>query len=71
MYDHEATQIIDLLDTGQDVEARVLFMAHLVAHWREIDQTVSAFSGRKQYDDAQLWEVFTLAYREGWFTWPH
>jgi hypothetical protein len=67
MYEYAANQIIALLDDGRDAEARALFMEHLAGHCREIDQAVSDFFGRERYDDAQLWEVFALAYREGWF----
>jgi hypothetical protein len=68
MYDHEVTQIIHLLYTGQEAAARVRFMEYLVGHCRTLDQAVSACVGHARYDDAQLWEVFTMAYQEGWFT---
>jgi hypothetical protein len=57
MYDREAHQILALLDQGQDTEARALFMEHLVAHCRAIDQVISAGFGSAPYDDAHLWEV--------------
>jgi hypothetical protein len=34
-----------------------LFMEHLVAHCRAIDQVISAGFGSAPYDDAHLWEV--------------
>ena len=67
MYDREARQIIALLDQGQDAEARTLFLEHLAGPCREIDQVVSEFFDHARYDDDQLWEVFALAYRQGWF----
>jgi hypothetical protein len=67
MYDREASQILDLLYDGQEVEARELFMEQLAGHCREIDQAVSEFLGYERYGDEQLWEVFAGAYRRGWF----
>jgi hypothetical protein len=67
MYDCEARQIIAFLEQGQDAEARTLFLAHLAGPCRAIDQAVSECFDRAPYDDDQLWEVFALAYRLGWF----
>jgi hypothetical protein len=67
MYDREAHQILVLLEQGHAAEARALFMEQLVTHCRDIDAAVSAGFGAASYDAARLWEVFALAYRQGWF----
>jgi hypothetical protein len=67
MYDRETNQIITLLEQGQDAEARTLFLEHLAGRCRAIDQVVSECFDQERYNDDQLWEVFAMAYRLGWF----
>ena len=68
MYNPAANQIIALLEAGQDAQARALFLQHLVAHCRRIDQQVGKALGRKPYTDERLWQVFKGAYHLGWFS---
>lgn len=68
MYDHEAGQIIDLLDDGLEAEARTLFMEHLAGPCRAIDQALGKIFGRQPYTDEHLWQVFQGVYRRGWFS---
>jgi hypothetical protein len=63
-----AHQIIALLEAGQDVQARALFMQHLVAHCRRIDQAVGEMLGQHPATDEHLWQVFQGVYRLGWFS---
>jgi hypothetical protein len=68
MYNRAANQIIALLESGQETQARALFMQHLVAHCRKIDQALGRILDRKPYTDERLWQVFMEGHRTGWFS---
>ena len=68
MYSRIANQIIALLDAGQDTQARALFMAHLAAHCRQLDQGLGNILAQDPSTDERLWQVFLKAHRIGWFS---
>ena len=68
MYNRAANQIIALLDAGQDTQARVLFMTHLAAHCRKLDQGLGNMLEQDPYTDERLWQVFQEVHRIGWFS---
>ena len=68
MYNRAANQIIALLEDGQEAKARTLFLKHLAAHCRKIDQALGKMLGQKPYTDEHLWQVFKGVYRRGWFS---
>jgi hypothetical protein len=68
MYNRAANQIIALLESGQETQARALFMQHLAAHCRKIDQGLGNILEQDPYTDERLWEVFQEGHRLGWFS---
>jgi len=68
MYTRAANQIIALLDEGQDAKAHTLFMTHLAAHCRQLDQALGKMLGQHAYTDERLWQVFQEVHRAGWFS---
>jgi len=68
MYNRAANQIIALLDAGRERKARALFMKHLAAHCRGIDQALGTILDQDPYTDERLWQVFQEVHRIGWFS---
>ena len=63
MYNLAANQIITLLDAGQDAKARTLFMTHLAAHCRKLDQALGKILDQNPSTDERLWQVFQEVHR--------
>ena len=68
MYTQASQQIRVLLDAGQDTQAHTLFMAHLAAHCRDIDQVLGKVLGQNPYTNELLWQRFQTVHRTGCFT---
>ena len=68
MYNPAANQIIALLDAGQETQARALFMTHLAAHCRKLDQGLGNILEQDPYTDERLWQVFQAVHHIGWFS---
>ena len=67
MYNRAANQIIALLDAGRERKARALFMKHLAAHCRKIDEALGKILDQNPSTDEHLWQVFQEVHRIGWF----
>jgi hypothetical protein len=68
MYDREVRQILSLLRDGQEAEARAVFMKHLLAHCRALDQALGQLLGWAPNPDEYLWQVFKGLQHLEWFS---